>query len=282
MKVDEKISNIEKATHELKLLGYDTFSKRILHHSDFASTNCKFTHWKSPAIVHHHKDVSKDIDYKRFEPTKNILDEKLIVENISVADFLKLLNTDIVDIKVNFTADVQVLVTYTESLSARSIYAWDNNWYISHITDQYLRSDDAAWKCNIEKYSLNTLMWYPANIITHAPWYNMTNDKTEIINLDYICIGFDQTVDASNIGKRILPHLDDVSNVASCPEVLLKDDIRQYADLYNEQMLNETYKFDPNNKSGWLFVVIDGFMYSRKIIVATVDKRNKRRYFSFI
>jgi hypothetical protein len=264
---------------DLKKLGYDTFSKQIMNHSEFVVNNA-FTYWQSYALSM--SDTQRPIDYNKFLPPKELLDEEYAIEPITVSDFLGLLSTAVVDIKVCFTKDIQALVCYAKSLSARSVYAWDNNVYVTHLTDNYYCESNETWTCNISKYNLIKETWYPVNLITHSPWHNRSTGKNDVIDINYVCLGIDQIPEAMSIDNHILPDIHDLRNIGSCPKEILKKDLRNYVSQYNRQMQNEIYKFDNTNKSGWLFVAIEGFIYTKDIIVMATDKHNKKRYFSFV
>jgi hypothetical protein len=271
-----------QAAKELNALGFDTFSKRIVNHSGFV--DCKFTHWQSVAIKFlNHADRLLDIDYDRFAPlSKPLFTGEDVIEDVSVEEFLSIANKEIVDIQVRFTDPIQALVMYTESLSARSVYAWDNNWFISHLANNYNAEGRAAFTCPIGKYQLSTELWYPINVIAHAPWFNQTTGETDIINKDYICLGIDQSPLAKAIGKQIVPDIDDITNVSNCPDFFMKEALQPYVDNYNDQMAYEVYKFDQYNKTGWLFVALDGFVFSRQMLFKLTNKQGKTRMLKVI
>lgn len=285
MSEDNQSSNNISAEDKLRQLGYNDFTKRILNHSEF--TKCtlecsKFTHWSSPAIDNLLRRGQSKIDYKHSGVTELLLEKEYATEMITVDDFLKLMDDDIVEIKLKFTHENQSLVHYSKTRSTRSIYAWGNNVSISHLTNDYEAQDAQMWQCGISKYGLNTRLWYPVNIIANAPWHNPSTGENTVIPVNYVCLGLDQAVAASNIGLEVTPQLDDIINVATSPEALLNDDLKPFTDEYNQQMLNSEYKFNPLDKSGWLFVAIKGYVFTRTLIIRTVDKRQNRRYFSFI
>lgn len=268
-----------EAIDDLKKLGYDTFSKQIMNHSEF-SVMGSFTYWQSyPLSV---SWTQAPIDYSKFSPPKELLDDEYAIEPISVKEFLELLNSTVADIKVCFTKDIQALVCYTKSLSARSVYAWDNNVYVTHLTDNYYSESNDTWTCNISKYNLLKETWYPVNVITHSPWHNRNTGKNDVIDMNYVCLGIDQIPEATSIDNHILPDIHDLRNIGTCPKEILKKDLKNYANHYNRQMQNEIYKFDNYNKSGWLFVAIDGFIYTKDVVVMLTDKHNRKRCFSFV
>lgn len=273
-----------RAGEKLLELGYTDFNKRILNHSDFINPSCKFTYWSSSAIRSHtsYRDVSEKISYDKYDTKPPLIEKEYAVEMVTVDDFLKIIDEDVVEIKLKFTDQKQSLVTYHETLSGRSIYAWDNNWMISHLTSDYSAEGPEMWQCYISKYSMNTDLWYPVNIVANAPWYNPVTGENTVVPVNYVCLGLDQAVAAANIGMDITPHLDDVMNVATSPEPLLNDDLKPFANDYNREMLNSQYRFNPKDKSGWLFVAIKGYVFTRMVTILTVNKRGQRRYFSFI
>jgi hypothetical protein len=283
MSAQQETNYDNHASEKLQALGYDNFNKRILNHSDFAKPNCKFTYWSSPAIKRHldNGNVGK-IDYNSSGITELLIDKEHAVEMVTVDDFLKTIDQDTVEIKLKFTDEKQSLVHYNETLSKRSIYSWGNNWSISHLTHDYEAAGAEMWQCNINKYGMNTRLWYPVNIIANAPWHNPTTGETAVVPVNYICLGIDQAVAAKNIGLEINPHVDDIVNVATVPEPLLNDDLKPFVNDYNRQMLNKEYDFNPLDKSGWLFVAIKGYVFTRMLTIQTVNKRQQRRYFSFI
>jgi hypothetical protein len=271
-------TSISEAITELTALGYNDFSKRIIHHDEFYKGTHRLHYWCSAVMK---ASKSHRLDYAKWLTPKPLLEDDSCVAIVTAADFIKNLDDSIVDISVRFIKDKQVFTCYTECLSSRSIYAWDNNTYITHVTDAYDSDGPDTWTCDISKYGINKQLWYPVNVIAHSPWHNKTTGENTILASNYICFGIDQSPEMSSIGKSILPHADDIQNVSTCPTELLKDDIKPYADLYNKQMQNEVYKFDIDNRTGWLFVAVAGFVYTKDLLVMTVDKRGKRRYYSF-
>lgn len=269
------------------LLGYDDFSKRIINHNEFAATLCKFTHWASP-LIKYNQDVCGDnvkINYNKAHSKRVSPDKEYAVEMISVKDFLAAVDESIVEISLSFNSDKQPLVQYDETLSKRSVYAWGNNWTITHLVDNTLQEDEdefKMWLRDIKDYNLNTRMWYPVNVITHAPWYNKASDTNAVLDKDYVCLGIDQAPAVSNIGLKITPQLNDILNVSVCPEYLLNDDLKPYAETYNQTVLQTQYSVDPDNQTGWLFVPVDGFIFTKRVTVKTIDNTARVRYFSFI
>lgn len=284
MQDNQELAYDPKAGEKLLELGYDDFNKRILNHSDFVKGSCKFTYWSSSALRGHatYFGVNQKMNYSKYHAKEPLIEKDYAVEMVTVEDFLRIINEEIVEIKLKFTDHKQSLVSYHESLSSRSIYAWDNNWAISHLTTDYDSEGSDMWQCNIDKYSMNTQLWYPVNVVANAPWHNPATGENTVVPINYVCLGIDQAVAASNIGMDITPTLDDIMHVATCPEPLLNGDLQPYVDDYNRQMSNSQYQFNPNDKSGWLFVVIKGYVYTRMLIIQTVNSRNQRRYFSFI
>ena len=268
--------SINESVKALTEMGYTSFSKRIVNHSEFAD-NCKLTYWSSVAL---NASTNGQIDYNKWNADKPILEDDSCVEIMNVAEFLNNLSSDILQISVRFLEDKQVLTCFTECLSKRSIYAWDNNLYITHVTDNYDSEDKDGWLCNIAKYNLRTDVWYPVNVITHSPWYNRASNENKILPVNYVCLGIDQAPEMISIGKELLPQMDDIKNVSTTPEMLLNDDIKPFADHYNNQMQNELYQFNSNNKTGWLSVAIAGFIFSRSLLIMSIDKHGKRRYYS--
>lgn len=272
-----------RAGEKLEALGYDDFNKRILNHSDFAKPNCKFTYWSSPVIRNHVENKLPDkLRYCENIAAQLLIEKERAVEMVTVEDFLKTIDDDIVEIKLKFTDDYQSLVHYNETLSRRSIYSWGNNWCISHLTSNYEAEGSEMWQCNINKYGMNTRLWYPVNIVANAPWHNPTTGENTVVPVNYVCLGIDQAVAASNIGLEVTPQLDDIMNVSSAPELLLNDDIKPFTGDYNRQMLNSEYRYSPVDKSGWLFVAIKGYVFTRMLTIRTLNKRGQHRYFSFI
>jgi hypothetical protein len=283
MNETEKNSYDADAGNKLQELGYNSFNKRILNHSDFAKNNCKFTRWSSPIIkTHVEKDHCGKLDYSSSGIADLLIDKEHAIEMVTVDDFLKTIDDDIVEIKLNFTDQKQSLVHYNETLSKRSIYSWGNNWGISHLTNDYNDDGPDMWQCSIDKYKINTRLWYPVNIIANAPWHNPLTEENTVVPVNYVCLGIDQAVAASNIGLELTPQLDDIINVATSPAPFLNDDLKPFVNDYNRQVINTEYSFNPSDKSGWLFVVIKGYVFTRTVIIQTVNKRQQRRYFSFI
>lgn len=272
-----------KAGEKLLALGYDNLNKRIVHHSDFADKSCVFSQWTSLAIRSHlcTGDVGEKIPYDKYTQHSPVIEKEYAVEMVTVDEFLKTIDEDIVEISLKFTDTKQALVMYHETLSSRSIYAWDNNWLISHITSDYEADGPEMWQCDIGKYRLNLNLWYPVNIVANAPWYNPNTGDNSVVHVNYVCLGIDQAVAASNIGLDITPQLDDIINVATSPEPLLTEEIRPFVNEYNQQMLQSQYRFNPKDKSGWLFVAIKGYVFTRMLTIRTVSKRSEVRYFSF-
>lgn len=283
MENDQQYTPDPKADEKLQALGYNDFSKRILNHSDFAEDNCKFTYWTSPAIrsLISFFDVKEKIDYSKYDAKLPLIEKEYAVEMVTVDDFLKIIDEDIVEIKLKFTDPKQSLVMYHETQSDRSTYAWGNNWMISHLTSNYEAEGPEMWQCDIGKYQINTRLWYPVNIVANAPWYNPSTGDNSVVHVNYVCLGIDQAIAASNIGMDILPCLDDIMNVATSPEPLLNDDLKPFVNEYNQQMLNSEYHFNPKDKSGWLFVAIKGYVFTRMVTIRTVNQRGQVRYFSF-
>lgn len=271
-------ARIDEAAAALTALGYDNFGKRIIHHDEFHKGPHRLHYWCS-AVMKAAKEHK--LDYVKWLTPKPLLTDDSTLEATTVSDFIKNLNDSIVEISLRFIKDKQVLTCYTECLSARSIYAWDNNLNITHVTDAYESENEDTWLCDISKYGINKQLWYPVNVITHSPWHNKTTDENSILNKNYICFGIDQNPDISSIGKSILPQVDDIQNVCACPMGLLKDDIKPYTDLYNAQMQKETYKFNIDNRTGWLFVAVDGYICTKDFQLMTVDKHGKSRYYFF-
>lgn len=222
------------------------------------------------------------IDYKKWNSNKPLLQDDSCVEIINVAEFLNILSSgDIQQLNVSFAQEKQVLTCFTECLSKRSIYAWGNNLYITHVSDNYEGEDSDAWYCDISKYDLLVNQWYPVNVVTHSPWHNKTNKENTILPVNYVCLGFDQAPEIVAIGKEILPKIDDITRVSTVPEQFLNSDVTPYTEHHNKQMQHELYQFNNSNKTGWLSVVISGFLYSKDLLIMSIDKREKRRYFAF-
>ena len=283
MENDEQYTPDPKASEKLLAMGYNDLSKRILNHSDFVEDNCKFTYWSSPAIRSQtsYRNLNEKIDYSKYDTELPLIEKEYAVEMVTVDDFLKIIDEDVVEIKIKFTDPKQSLVMYHETQSDRSIYAWGNNWMISHLTSDYEAEGPEMWQCDIGKYKINTRLWYPVNIVANAPWHNPSTGDNSVVHVNYVCLGIDQAVAASNIGMDILPCLDDIMNVATSPEPLLNDDLKPFVNEYNQQMLNSEYRFNPKDKSGWLFVAIKGYVSTRTVAIRTVNQRGQVRYFSF-
>lgn len=277
---EQAIELDSKAGEKLTELGYTDFNKRILNHSDFVKDYSKFTTWSSRALETL-KPGSK-IDYRFHTQNAPLITKEYAVEMVTVDDFLKTIDENITEISLKFTDTKQSLVMYHETYSERSIYAWENNWLISHLTSDYATEGPDMWQCDIGKYSMNTNLWYPVNMIANAPWYNPVTKECSVVHVNYVCLGLDQAVAASNIGMDITPCLDDVMNVATSPAALLNDDLKPFVNEYNSEMINSQYDFNPNDKSGWLFVAIKGYVFTRTVTVRTVNKRGAVRYFSFL
>lgn len=283
MENQEPIELDHKAGEKLLAMGYDNLNKRILNHSDFTEDKCLFSQWSSQAIRTHLSAVgaSEKIDYDKYSYPAPVIEKEYAVEMVTVDEFLNTIDEDIVEISLKFTDTKQALVMYHETLSSRSIYAWDNNWLISHITSDYESDGPEMWQCDIGKYRLSVNLWYPVNVIANAPWHNPTTGDNSVVHVNYVCLGIDQAVAASNIGMDITPQLDDIINVATSPEPLLNEDVRPFVSEYNRQMLQSQYRFNPKDKSGWLFVAIKGYVFTRMVTIRTVSKRSEVRHFSF-
>lgn len=281
---DNQQTNLDpKAGEKLMALGYNDISKRILNHSDFVEDSCKFTYWSSSAIrsAVSYFEPSEKINYAKYDAKLPLIEKEYAIEMVTVDDFLKIIDEGIVEIKLKFTDPKQSLVIYHETQSDRSIYAWDNNWMISHLTSDYEADGPEMWQCDISKYKLNTRLWYPVNIVSNAPWHNPTTGENSVVHVNYVCLGLDQAVAASNIGMDITPCLDDIINVATSPEPLLNDDLKPFVNEYNQQMLGSEYRFNPKDKCGWLFVAIKGYVFTRMVTLRTVNQHGQVRYFSF-
>jgi len=62
----------------------------------------------------------------------------------------------------------------------------------------------------------------------------------------------------------------------------MKEALQPYVDNYNDQMAYEVYKFDQYNKTGWLFVALDGFVFSRQMLFKLTNKQGKTRMLKVI
>jgi len=270
---------MKEASAELISLGYDSFDQRIVHHNEFGESK-HMHYWRSQAL---RASKGNTLDYKKWLTPNPLFVDEECVEMITLEDFLNGLD-NVMDISLRFVKDTQAFTMYTECLSKRHIYAWGNNTYTVHVTDDYTRdpSDIEACTTDISKYGLYKSVWYPVNVIAHSPWHNSETKENVLVNTNYVCFGIDQNPDIASIGKCILPQIDDIQNVSTCPVQFLVDDVGKHIGHYENQLQYTKYKFDLDNKTGWLFVALAGFVYTRSVMVMTTDKHGKRRYYSFI
>lgn len=269
----------KEAMDELTGLGYNNLSKRIVHHNEFGESK-HMHYWKSQVL---RASKGNSLDYKKWLTPNPLFVNEECVEMITLEDFLDGLDS-VMDISLKFLQDTQAFTMYTECLSSRHIYAWGNNTYIVHLTDDYTRdsADLASCTSDISKYGMYKSVWYPVNVITHSPWHNSETKENKLIDKNYVCFGIDQNPDIASIGRSILPQVDDIQNVSSCPVQFLVSDVAKHNSHCEDQLQHECYKFDLDNKTGWLFVAIAGFVYTRSVLVMTTDKYGKRRYYSFV
>jgi hypothetical protein len=285
----EDKTNVTVDTQEkLVNLGYDSFKKRILNHHDMALPTCKFTIWASPEIrslVNSRTSEglrSGKIDYKQNGPTEPLLRKEYETEKVTVDEFVDVVRNGVLQIKLKFTSLNQSLVHYNETLSRRSIYSWGNNVSISHLTDDYEAQGLESWKCSINKYGINTKLWYPVNIVTNAPWYNHMQEQESVFPLNYICLGIDQAQAARSAGMRLMPQIDDITCVSTSPAAVLNSDLKPHAEEYNDTVINDEYEFESEDDSGWLFVAIKGYVFTHSVEIMITDKYQKTRVFSFV